>query len=152
MNLLSDFILRKDSGGNCLSTTERTNGAVAVFLPGVAERLGKLLGSGFYMVFTSIHEVMIHRDSAVEVEELIKHGYLVVINFEILVLFEGSHSMHPPDHHTFHRNDFAHLDANRLSLFCLYSCRSKSKRSFHPSLHCVILAQTDTHSSAENSK
>ena len=72
MNLLSDFILRKDSGGNCLSTTERTNGAVAVFLPGVAERLGKLLGSGFYMAFTSIHEVMIHRDSAVEVEELRK--------------------------------------------------------------------------------
>ena len=70
MNLLSDFILRKDSGGNCLSTTERTNGAVAVFLPGVAERLGKLLGSGFYMVFTSIHEAMIHDDRNITREAL----------------------------------------------------------------------------------
>lgn len=70
MNILSDFPLKKDSMGNCLSTTERTNGAVAVFLPGVAERLGNLMGSGFYMVFTSIHEVMIHHDKKVKVEEL----------------------------------------------------------------------------------
>lgn len=70
MNLLSDYHLKKDSTGNCLSTTERTNGAVAVFLPGVAERLGTLMGSGFYMVFTSIHEVMIHNDKEVEVENL----------------------------------------------------------------------------------
>ena len=31
-----------------------------IFLPGVAERIGQLMGGGFYMVFTSIHEVMIH--------------------------------------------------------------------------------------------
>ena len=48
--------------GNCLSTSRKTNGAVAVFLPGVAERLAYLLDSDFYMVFTSIHEVMIHND------------------------------------------------------------------------------------------
>lgn len=54
--------------GNCLSTSKKTNGAVAVFLPGVAERLAALLESDFYMVFTSIHEVMIHNDRNVEPE------------------------------------------------------------------------------------
>lgn len=52
--------LDKSFNGNILSTTRKTNGAVAVFLPGVAEHLAELLNSDFYMVFTSIHEVMIH--------------------------------------------------------------------------------------------
>lgn len=52
--------LDKSFSGNILSTTRKTNGAVAVFLPGVAERIAELLDSDFYMVFTSIHEVMIH--------------------------------------------------------------------------------------------
>lgn len=60
MNLLFDQPLKRDVIGNCLSTTVRTNGAVAIFLPGVAQRLAELLGGGFYMVFTSVHEVMIH--------------------------------------------------------------------------------------------
>lgn len=52
--------LDKSFSGNILSTTRKTNGAVAVFLPGVAERIAELLDSDFYMVFTSIHEVMIN--------------------------------------------------------------------------------------------
>lgn len=52
--------LDKSFNGNILSTTRKTNGAVAVFLPGVAEKIAELLDSDFYMVFTSIHEVMIH--------------------------------------------------------------------------------------------
>lgn len=52
--------LDKSFSGNILITTRKTNGAVAVFLPGVAERIAELLDSDFYMVFTSIHEVMIH--------------------------------------------------------------------------------------------
>lgn len=60
ISLNSDFCVKKDNVGNCLSTTRRTNGAVAIFLPGVAKRLADLLGTDFYMVFTSIHEVMIH--------------------------------------------------------------------------------------------
>ena len=52
--------LDKSFNVNILSTTRKTNGAVAVFLPGVAEKIAKLLDSDFYMVFTSIHEVMIH--------------------------------------------------------------------------------------------
>ena len=72
MNLLSDFQLKKDAIGNCLSTVTRTNGAVAVFLPGVANRIGELLHGGFYMVFTSIHEVMIHNEKSADPEELKK--------------------------------------------------------------------------------
>lgn len=52
--------LDKSFSGNTLSTTRKTNGAIAVFLPGVAEKISELLDSDFYMVFTSIHEVMIH--------------------------------------------------------------------------------------------
>lgn len=47
MNLLFDMSLKKDAIGNCLSTSVRTNGAVAVFLPGVAQRLGETYGGVF---------------------------------------------------------------------------------------------------------
>lgn len=60
----------KNPMGNCLSTNERTNGAVAVFLPGAAERLAELMGGGYYLVFTSIHEVFLHPEEGVEPEEL----------------------------------------------------------------------------------
>lgn len=70
MDLLGAAELKKDAMGNCISTTKRTNGAVAVFLPGVAKRLACLLDGSFYLVFTSIHEVMIHLDTMVQVEDL----------------------------------------------------------------------------------
>lgn len=73
MDLLSGHQeIKKDNIGNCLSTTKRTNGAVAIFLPGVMQRLSTLLGGSLYMVFTSIHEVMVHNDRFVEPEELRK--------------------------------------------------------------------------------
>lgn len=56
--------------GECLSTVDKTNGAAAVFFPGVAERLSQLIGSGFYAVFTSIHEVMIHDDRDIDAGSL----------------------------------------------------------------------------------
>ena len=70
MNILADYPIRKDAIGNCLSTSVRTIGAVAVFLPGVAQRLGKLIGGSFYMVFTSIHEVMIHSEDSADPRKL----------------------------------------------------------------------------------
>lgn len=63
--------LDKSFSGNILSTTRKTNGAVAVFVPGVAEKISELLDSDFYMVFTSIHEVMIHSTgSGVDLKDL----------------------------------------------------------------------------------
>lgn len=70
MDVQSDFQLDSEDIGNCLSTSERINGAVAVFLPGVAERLAELIGGGYWILFTSIHEVMIHAEETAEPEEL----------------------------------------------------------------------------------
>lgn len=60
MNSNDTFQLNDRFVGNLLSTTRQINGAIAVFLPGVAEKIYEMLKSDFYMVFTSIHEVMIH--------------------------------------------------------------------------------------------
>lgn len=65
------YPINQDMIGNCLSTTKKTNGAVAVFLPGVAEQLAYMLDSDFYMVFTSVHEVMIHKSTEVDPKDLI---------------------------------------------------------------------------------
>lgn len=62
--------LHTDALGNCLSTDRKTNGAVAIFLPGVAKRLSDMLGGDLYLAFTSIHEVMVHNAAGVEAEEL----------------------------------------------------------------------------------
>lgn len=70
MDILGEPCIRKDAVGNCLSTTKRTNGAVAIFMPGVAARIAEILGESFYMVFTSVHEVMIHNDKFADVENL----------------------------------------------------------------------------------
>jgi hypothetical protein len=56
--------------GNCLSTTEKTNGAVAIFMPGVAKCLADAIGSDIYLAFTSIHEVMVHNAEKVDKEAL----------------------------------------------------------------------------------
>lgn len=70
MDPVVDYKLNRQPTGNCLSTAKRTNGAVAVFMPGVAKRLGALLGDDMYLVFTSIHEVMIHSERVVDSEDL----------------------------------------------------------------------------------
>lgn len=70
MDGISGLKLGKGPVGNCLSTSERTNGAVAAFLPGVADRLAGLMGGGYYLVFTSVHEVMIHSKESADPEDL----------------------------------------------------------------------------------
>ena len=70
MDLNNDFRIEKDNIGNCLSTIRKTNGAVAIFLPGVAQRLAYLFNGDFYVVFTSIHEAMIHEADRVYPEDL----------------------------------------------------------------------------------
>ncbi len=72
MDTSRDYQMDDSPTGNCLSTTIRTNGAAIVFVPAVAKRIYQLMGNGFYLVFTSIHEVMIHNDSTVEAEKLQK--------------------------------------------------------------------------------
>lgn len=51
----------------CLSTPRRINGGMSIFLPGVAERLGHLMGNNdYYIAFTSKHECMLHSCDIVE--------------------------------------------------------------------------------------
>lgn len=66
----SDVEISRKSLGICLSTTKRTNGAAAIFMPGVAKRMAELLGQDLYLAFTSVHEVMVHDARQVYPEEL----------------------------------------------------------------------------------
>ncbi len=66
----TESVISKDFIGNCLSTPKKINGAVAIFYPGVAERFANVLDSDLYLVFTSVHEVMIHRADGVDVVDL----------------------------------------------------------------------------------
>lgn len=67
----SDYIPRSDAMGNCLSTKQKTNGAVAIFYPGVAkEYCRKMDAEDIYLVFTSIHEVMVHNARMIGPEDL----------------------------------------------------------------------------------
>lgn len=43
-----------------LTTTRQVNGAIAMFYPGVKERIGELYGGSYYAAFTSDSEVMLH--------------------------------------------------------------------------------------------
>lgn len=56
----NNFSISEEIRGVCLTTTEKINGAVAIFLPGVKERLHDLIGEDYYLCFTSKHEVMLH--------------------------------------------------------------------------------------------
>lgn len=61
--------LSKDVLGNMISSMEKVNGAVVMFCPGVREAVAEQLGD-YYLVFTSIHECMVHSAEAVEAGDL----------------------------------------------------------------------------------
>lgn len=43
-----------------ITTTKQVNGAIAVFYPGVKEKIASMAGGSYYVAFTSIHEARIH--------------------------------------------------------------------------------------------
>lgn len=66
-----DYIPAKGITGSCLSTSRKTNGAVGIFYPGVARLFcDKMDTNDIYLVFTSVHEVMIHNANDIEPEDL----------------------------------------------------------------------------------
>ena len=66
-----DYIPAKGITGSCLSTSRKTNGAVGIFYPGVARLFcDKMDTDDIYMVFKSVHEVMIHNANDIEPENL----------------------------------------------------------------------------------
>lgn len=48
-----------------ITTTRQTNGAIALFYPGVKERLAQLAKGSFYVAFTSIHEAKVHPEGTI---------------------------------------------------------------------------------------
>ena len=46
--------------GTIVTTTSKINGAIAMFYPGVLEKIAELVKGSFYVVFTSIHEARIY--------------------------------------------------------------------------------------------
>lgn len=47
------------------------NGAVAIFYPGVMQRLAEIVGGSYFVSFTSIHEVMIHGKGFRNVQQVV---------------------------------------------------------------------------------
>ena len=56
--------------GYRLATTKGINGAIALFYPGVQERLAELAGGDYFIGFTSIHEAIIHPVNKQSVENM----------------------------------------------------------------------------------
>lgn len=56
--------------GIFLTNTSQMNGTVSIFLPGVAKKLGELLGGDFYIGFTSLHEAVLHKVGMIGVERI----------------------------------------------------------------------------------
>lgn len=53
-----------------ITTTKKLNGAIAMFYPGVKEKLAELFGDSYYVVFTSIHEARLHCKGTVSVDRM----------------------------------------------------------------------------------
>jgi len=56
-----------------VTTTRKTNGAVAMFYPGVKEKIAEMFGDSFYVAFTSIHEAMLHKKGTFDPSSIRRH-------------------------------------------------------------------------------
>lgn len=60
-----------DNTVTLLTTSRKTNGAIAMWFDGVKEKISDLYGgSSFYAAFTSVHEAMIHKVGTISVESI----------------------------------------------------------------------------------
>ena len=78
---------RQGEIGYRLTTSRRVNGAVAIFYPGVKERLAELFEDDFYVGFTSVHEVCIHpvkHKRLSDVRAAVYHDHAVIEKRNIL--------------------------------------------------------------------
>lgn len=56
-----------------VTTTRKTNGAIALFYPGVKEKIAEMFDDSFYVAFTSIHEAMIHKKGTIDPSSIRRH-------------------------------------------------------------------------------
>ena len=55
-----------------ITTTKQTNGAIALFYPGVKERIAKMAGGSYYVVFTSIHDARVHCEGSTTPRQILR--------------------------------------------------------------------------------
>lgn len=65
MHTVPEVVKKNRGEGIFLTTVNDINGAISIFLPGVAERLAELLGSDLYIGFLSTDAAVIHNSSLV---------------------------------------------------------------------------------------
>lgn len=56
-----------------VTTTRKTNGAIALFYSGVKEKIAEMFDDSYYVAFTSVHEAMIHKAGTVAPEAIRRH-------------------------------------------------------------------------------
>lgn len=55
-----------------VTTTNQMNGAIALFYPGVKERIAQMIGGDFYVAFTSMHEAKLHKAGTIAPIEIVR--------------------------------------------------------------------------------
>lgn len=55
-----------------VTTTTQMNGAIAMFYPGVKERIAELFGGDYYVAFTSIQESRLHKKGTVPPRQILE--------------------------------------------------------------------------------
>ena len=55
-----------------VTTTRQMNGAIAMFYPGVKEKIADLFGGSYYVAFTSIHDARVHRVGSISPKRILR--------------------------------------------------------------------------------
>ena len=63
---INDNVILESNTIPMITTTRKTNGAIAMFYPGVKEKIVEMFDDSFYVAFTSIHEAIIHKKGTIE--------------------------------------------------------------------------------------
>lgn len=65
-----------------VTTIKQTNGAIAMFYPGVKEKIAQMAGGNFYVAFTSIHDAQIHCEKSFPPRNILKNLKGVLAEFD----------------------------------------------------------------------
>lgn len=65
MALNSDIKSLSEASVPTVTTTTQMNGAIAMFYPGVKERIAELFGDSYYVAFTSVHDAKLHKKGTI---------------------------------------------------------------------------------------
>ncbi len=71
MALGADFHIANPTVTPTLTTYPNTNGAIAMFYPGVAKKLAEVMGGSYYVSFTSIHEARLHLKGSMKPRDIL---------------------------------------------------------------------------------